>query len=121
MKANIENISYGIVKYIRNEMLPVVPDKAVKMVLDGAGMILEAKPEVIGNYLRNGMIGSILSAENGMYDVDMAADLLGKLMQKYGSYEMEIQPIKFLLKDGAKFTFSEDDVRKIKTYIEGGA
>lgn len=121
MRASVENIANGIVKYIRQEMLPVVPDKAVKMVLDGAGIILETKPDIIGNYLRNGMIGNILSAENGMYDVDMAADVLGKLMQKYGNYEMEIQPIKFLLKDGARFTFSEEDVRKIKTYIEGGA
>lgn len=119
MQVSKDKIGKGIVKYIRQDMIPNVPDKSMQMILDGAAMFIEKKPDILDPYIKNGIIAMALGEKNGMYDIDEAEEVLTNLMNKYGGFAVTIPPIRFLMPEAKEMNFSADDVRKLKQYIGG--
>ena len=119
MLVSKDKIGKGIVKYIRTDMIPYVPDKSMQMILDGVAMFMEKRPEVLDPYIKSGIIAMALNEKDGMYDIDEAEEIIETLMNKYGGFKVTIPPIKFLMPEAKEMNFSASDVRKIKEYIGG--
>ena len=119
MQVSKDKIGKGIVKYIRTDMIPYVPDKSMQMILDGVAMFIEKKPDVLDPYLKTGIVSMALNEKDGMYDLDDAEDILESLMNKYGGFSITIPPIKFLMPEAKVMNFTADDIRKLKQYIGG--
>ena len=119
MQVSKDKIGKGIVKYIRTDMIPNVPDKSMQMILDGAAMFIERKPDILDPYIKSGVIAMALGEKNGMYDLDGAEEILTNLMNKYGGFTITIPPIKFLMPEAKVMNFTADDIRKLKQYIGG--
>ena len=119
MQVSKDKIGKGIVKYIRTDMIPYVPDKSMQMILDGAAMFIEKRPDILDPYIKSGLIAMALNEKNGMYDIDEAEEIIETLMNKYGGFKVTIPPIKFLMPEAKEMNFSSADIRKIKEYIGG--
>ena len=119
MQVSKDKIGKGIVKYIRTDMIPYVPDKSMQMILDGVAMFMEKRPEVLDPYIKSGIIAMALNEKDGMYDIEEAEEIIETLMNKYGGFKVTIPPIKFLMPEAKEMNFSASDVRKIKEYIGG--
>ena len=119
MQVSKDKIGKGIVKYIRTDMIPYVPDKSMQMILDGVAMFIEKKPDILDPYIKSGIIAMALNEKDGMYDIDDAEDILESLMNKYGGFSITIPPIKFLMPEAKVMNFTADDIRKLKQYIGG--
>lgn len=119
MLVSKDKIGKGIVKYIRTDMIPYVPDKSMQMILDGVAMFMEKRPDVLDPYIKSGIIAMALNEKDGMYDIEEAEEIIEMLMNKYGGFKVTIPPIKFLMPEAKEMNFSASDVRKIKEYIGG--
>ena len=60
MQVSKDKIGKGIVKYIRTDMIPYVPDKSMQMILDGVAMFIEKKPDILDPYIKSGVIAMAL-------------------------------------------------------------
>lgn len=60
----------GIILFIKNEVIPNISDKALKMVLSAALYAIDAKPAIIDPFVNNAVVSAILQGNDGSYDVD---------------------------------------------------
>ena len=119
MLVSKDKIGKGIVKYIRTDMIPYVPDKSMQMILEGVAMFMEKRPEVLDPYIKSGIIAMALNEKDGMYDIDEAEEILEALMNKYNGFKVTIPPIKLLMPEAKEMNFTAADIRKLKEYIGG--
>lgn len=113
----------AVVKYIKEEVIPHISDRGLKMVLSAALYAVDAKPDIVDSFLVNPIVAVILQSEDGKYDTEMAFSILGKLVKEYGGIPITIPPIKFITATETTLTFYEGDIDRLKEYVkrEGGA
>ena len=109
----------GVIRFMKNEVIPGISDKALKMVLTAALYAVDTKPVIVDPFLSNPIVSAILQGENGMYDVDTTISILKKLVNEYGGIPVTIPPIKFVTSAETTLTFHEGDISKLKYYITG--
>ena len=109
----------AIIKFVKNEVIPHISEKPLKMVLSAAIYTVDSKPDIIDPFLSNPIVSAILQGENGMYDVDTTISILKKLVNEYGGIPVTIPPIKFVTGAETTLTFYEADISRLKNYITG--
>lgn len=108
----------GVIRYVKNEVIPHVSDRGLKMVLSAVLYAVDAKPDILDPFLNNTIVSTILQSENGMYDTTVIFDVLGNLVKEYGGIPIVIPPVKFITATETMLTFKEGDIEELKKYVE---
>lgn len=109
----------GVIRYVKNEVIPHVSDRGLKMVLSAILYAVDAKPDILDPFLNNAIVSAILQSENGlMYDTTVIFDVLGNLAKEYGGIPIVIPPVKFITATETMLTFKEGDIEELKKYVE---
>ena len=108
----------GVIRYVKNEVIPHVSDRSLKMVLSAVLYAVDAKPDILDPFLNNTIVSTILQSENGMYDTTVIFDVLGNLAKEYGGIPIVIPPVKFITATETMLTFKEGDIEELKKYVE---
>ena len=109
----------GVIRYVKNEVIPHVSDRSLKMVLSAVLYAVDAKPDILDPFLNNAIVSAILQSENGlMYDTTVIFDVLGNLAKEYGGIPIVIPPVKFITTTETMLTFKEGDIEELKKYVE---
>ena len=109
----------GVIRYVKNEVIPHVSDRGLKMVLSAILYAVDAKPDIVDPFLNNAIVSAILQSENGlMYDTTVIFDVLGNLAKEYGGIPIVIPPVKFITATETMLTFKEGDIDELKKYVE---
>ena len=115
MEVSKAQLTSGISRYVRNEMLPKINDRGFKMAISAAVNLIELRPEVADKVLEN----PIFMAKNGMYDLDTIEMVLTRTLEEYGDLPIVIPGIPFVSPDKKELRFSAEDIRRMKGYIMG--
>lgn len=107
----------GIIKFVKNEVIPYVDDNSMKMILSGCLYAIDAKPSIVDPVFANPMVAAVLQGEDGKYDVETIFSVLTKLVDDYGRIPITIPPIKFVTSNENTLTFRKDDIAKLKEYV----
>ena len=109
----------GVIRYVKNEVIPHVSDRGLKMVLSAVLYAVDAKPDILDPFLNNTIVSAILQSENRlMYDTTVIFDVLGNLAKEYGGIPIVIPPVKFITTTETMLTFKEGDIEELKKYVE---
>lgn len=108
----------GIVKFVKNEVVPYIGDRGLKMILSAALYAVDAKPDIADAFFTNPLVATILQVEDGKYDTDLVFKVIDNLVEEYGGIPVTIPPIKFITATEHTLTFYSGDVAKLKEYVE---
>ena len=109
----------GVIRYVKNEVIPHVSDRGLKMVLSAVLYAVDAKPDILDPFLNNTIVSAILQSENGlMYDTTVIFDVLDNIAKEYGGIPIVIPPVKFITATETMLTFKEGDIEELKKYVE---
>ena len=119
MQITRQQMLIGAAKYIRSEVISHVPDKGVKVVMDTLASVAELLPQVFGKYLDMPLVAAVLQEKDGFYDLDVVEAALTKAMETYGGLELTVPAIPLISPQPKTMTFSANDIRAMKRYMEG--
>lgn len=108
----------GVVKFVKNEVIPYIDDRSLKMVMSAGLYAIDAKPDIADSFFTNPLVATILQAEDGKYDTELVFKVLDNLVEEYGGIPVTIPPIKFITATEHTLTFYGGDVAKLKEYVE---
>ena len=108
----------GIVNFVKNEVVPHIGDRGLKMILSAALYAVDAKPDIADAFFTNPLVATILQVEDGKYDTDLVFKVIDNLVEEYGGIPVTIPPIKFITSTEHTLTFYSGDVAKLKEYVE---
>lgn len=107
----------AVVKFVKNEVIPHISEKSLKMILSAALYTVDSKPDIIDPFLNNPVVAAILQGKNGEYDTDLVFGVLDSLVIEYGCIPVTIPPIKFITSTETTLTFYAADVEILKAYV----
>ena len=119
MQITRQQMLNGAARYIRGEVIPHIPDKGVKVVLDVLAGMVELSPQVVNKYLDMPLVAAVLQEQDGFYDLDMIEAALTKAMDSYGGLELTVPAIPLISPQPKSMTFTANDIRALKRYMEG--
>ena len=119
MQITRQQMLSGAAKYIRGEVIPHIPDKGVKIVLEAAAAIVELTPQAVDRYLNHPVLAAILQEKDGFYDLDLVEAAAVKALETHGGLELTIPAIPLISPSEKAMTFTANDVRAMKRYMEG--
>lgn len=107
----------GAVKFVKNEVIPHIGDRSLKMVVSAGLYAIDAKPDIVDSFFSNPIVSTILQVEDGKYDTELVFKVLDDLVAEYGGIPITIPPIKFITATENTLTFRSGDVAKLKEYV----
>ena len=107
----------GVVKFVKNEVIPNIGDRSLKMVISAGLYAVDAKPDIVESFFSNPLAATILQVEDGKYDTELVFKVLDNLVGEYGGIPITIPPIKFVTATENTLTFHEGDIAKLKEYV----
>lgn len=119
MQITRQQMMNGAARYIRGEVIPHIPDKGVKVALDVLAGMVELSPQVVNKYLDVPLVAAVLQEQDGFYDLDMIEAALTKAMDSYGGLELTVPAIPLVSPQPKSMTFTANDIRAMKRYMEG--
>ena len=119
MQITKQQMINGATRYIRNEVIPHIPDKGVRVVLEMLASTGEMQPAIFGKYLDAPLVAAILQEKDGFYDLDVAEATLVKAMEASGGLELTVPAIPLISPREKVMTFTANDVKSLKRYMEG--
>ena len=120
MQISRQQMLNGAAKYIRSEVLPHIPDRGVKVVMETLAAMVEMSPKIVNQYLEMPVIAAILQEQDGFYDLDMVEAALVKAIETHGGLEITVPAIPLVSPTAKSMTFSASDIRAMKRHMEGG-
>ena len=119
MQITRQQMLNGAARYIRGEVIPHIPDKGVKVVMDVLAGMVEMSPQAVSKYLDMPIVAAVLQEQDGFYDLDMIEAALTKAMESYGGLELTVPAIPLISPQPKSMTFTANDIRAMKRYMEG--
>jgi hypothetical protein len=107
----------GVVKFVKNEVIPHIGDRSLKMVVSAGLYAVDAKPDIVDSFFSNPLVATILQVEDGKYDTELVFKVLDNLVAEYGGIPITIPPIKFITATENTLTFRSGDVARLKEYV----
>ena len=109
----------GASDYIRKEVVPHIPDKGVRIMLETLAVMVEMQPEAVNKILQHPIVGIVLQEKDGMYDLDALESALTKAVEMHGGLELTIPAIPLISPSEKHMSFTAEDIKKLKKYMEG--
>jgi hypothetical protein len=119
MQITRQQMINGAAKYMRSEVIPHIPDKSVKVMLEALAASVEMSPQIVNRYLEAPIVAAMLHEQNGFYDLDSVEAALVKAMEAHGGLEVTVPAIPLISPQPKVMTFSANDIRALKRYMEG--
>lgn len=119
MKIHKTKAVTGLASFIRNDMIPKIPDKSFRIVAEAVATMAELRPDLLDAYLQNPMLAAVLAYDEDGIDLDMAEAALTAALERHGDLELTIPGIKFFSPEDKTLKFSKDDIRRLKSYMQG--
>lgn len=107
---NKQQIINGLVRYIKESLVPQIPDTWTRRIVAGFADLISMKPMAFDAIMEKYPILDMIKTEDGKYDIEIAEKLLIKNISEYGNIPINIM--------GATFTFTSSDVSELKEAIE---
>lgn len=121
MNVTKQQIVNGTIKYIKDEVINKITDKPFKIALAVGVSMAEKKPEIVDKFFEDDTISKLLNKRSDeTYDIEEISEILEKTLNEYGDFPVKIPAIKFISPTEKELSFSSSDIRKLKSYIEGG-
>ncbi len=108
----------GVVKFVKNEVIPHIGDRSLKMVLSAGLYAIDAKPDIADSFFSNPLVATILQVEDGKFDTELVFKVLDNLVEEYGGIPVTIPPIKFITATEHTLTFYGGDIARLKEYVQ---
>ena len=110
-----EQILSGMEKFVVNDVISKIQDRALCIVLDTALGFLKRRPELIGKWIDNPLFKT-----DGGYDVDTIADVAKGRNKKLGAFPVVFPAVPLISPAEKILSFSADDIDALVAYIKGG-
>lgn len=107
----------AVIKFVKNEVIPHISEKPLKMILSAALYTVDSKPDIIDPFLNNPVVAAILQGKNGEYDTYLIFGVLDSLVIEYGCIPVTIPPVKFITSTETTLTFYAADIEILKAYV----
>lgn len=107
----------GIVKFIETDLIPQVGDRNTKFVLAMAKDSLKEDNNLAEKFLHSPMISSVITEENGSYDIGHFSCVLHKILTEYQSFPITIPKIPLFSPEEKTVKITADDLEKVMKYI----
>lgn len=118
MQITMQQMINGAAKYIRSEMIPHVTDRVLRVALETISSMVEMNPQIVIKYLGSPLVSIALGEKEGYYDLDAIESALSKAVEIHGGLELTIPAIPLISPREKTFTFSANDIRTMKKYME---
>lgn len=118
MKITRQQMLNGAARYMRSEVIPHIPDKSVKIMLDLFAGLVESSPQMASKYLDTPWVSAMLQEQDGFYDLDIVEAALVKSTETYGGLELTVPAIPLISPTPKTMTFTANDIRAMKRYME---
>ena len=110
-----EQILSGLEKFVVNDVISKIQDRALCIVLDTMLGLLERRPEMLDKLIDN----PVFKVEGG-YDVDTIADVVKGSIKKLGAFPVVFPAVPLISPAEKILSFSADDIDALVAYIKGG-
>lgn len=123
MKATLEQIQEGIIKFVDNDIQPYIPeeDKNLKTVINlavtSAILIPGFRDKIFENELFKMLVKEDESGKFIIPELGDETDEILKSIDKFGGIDIRIKPVKFLFPEEKVLTFKSKDIKKLIQYI----
>lgn len=107
----------AVVKFIKNEVIPHISDRSMKIVMSAALYTVDAKPDIVNPFFTNPIVAQVLQDQDGEYDTTLIFKILDNIVKEYGGIPVTIPPIKFVTPTETTLTFYSGDVDRLKEYV----
>ena len=119
MQVTRNQIIAGAANFIRSEVIPHVPDKSFRAILEAGAAMVEMAPQMADRDFNHPVIAAMLREQDANYDLDFAEAAVVKAMEAHGNLTLTVPGIKWISPETKTLTFSPNDVRTLKRYITG--
>lgn len=119
MQITRQQMINGGARYIRNEVIPHIPDRSIRVALEAISTMAEMSPQLVGKYLDTPFAAAMLNEKDGFYDLDVVEAALTKAVETHGGIELTVPAIPLLSPQAKTMTFTANDIRALKRYMEG--
>ena len=120
MSVTQDKIATGMARYIRSEMMPKIPDRGFRVVLDAAAAMMEINPRIVESMLSSSLTAAVLRrTEDGLYDVETVSEALAQAAESQGGLPVVIPAIPLISPTEKSLNFSANDIRAIARSIAG--
>lgn len=119
MTVTKQQILTGAANYVRAEMVPHIPDKGFRVVLEALASMVELSPQAVDKYISHPMVSALLQEKDGVYDLDLVESALTRAMESQGGLLVTIPAIPLVSPHEKTMNFTANDIRTMKRYITG--
>ncbi len=118
MEVTKKQIVDGVSAFIDNCLMPSTSDGQMKLVLTMAKDSLRKNHETIDKFLDNPMISSIITEDNGMYDISRFIQVMKETFDDNEYYPITIPSIPIVSPQERVLKISEPHFDKLVNYIQ---
>lgn len=110
-------ISNAVAKFIENDLINGIDDVQVNFALCLIKESLLDNPNMVTTFFENPLVTSVITEENGQYDIKELSIILKKILSEYGSYPITLPKIPLVLPCEKTIRIESCDIDKIMNYI----
>lgn len=110
-------ISNAVAKFIENDLAKDIDDVQVKFALFLIKENLLDNSDILITFFENPLVSSVVTEENGQYDIKELSIILKKILNEYGAYPITLPRIPLILPCEKVIQIESCDIDKIMNYI----
>lgn len=116
-----EQIKKGLLKFMEEEMIPVIEDKNLQIITALAVGIMQSKDSVLDSILQNKMVTIFFpyNDKEKTWDIENGMKSLKETLNKYGALSVTIPAIPFIAPEEKQLKFSVKDIERLEKLIVG--
>lgn len=113
-----KQIVNAVVKFVENDMMKSAGSGSSKFLAVLGKNALKKNPAIIDNVLENPLVKEVIAEDNGMYDIDSAAEMLKKTMEEAGALPLQLPKIPLVLPEGDEIRLDRTDIDRLLSYMQ---
>ena len=119
MQVTQAQIASGAARFIRNDVIPKIPDRGFRVVLDAAAAMAELSPQILDGLFKHPMAAVLLHPGENGYDLDYLETALTSAVETHGGLPVVIPAIPLISREEKTLTFGAEDIRQLMRQIRG--
>lgn len=119
MQVTQAQITSGAANFLRSEIIPKIPDKGFRVVLETAAAMVEMSPRIVDQVFRSPMVALLIQGQDGLYDLEHLEAALTKAMETHGGLTVTVPAIPLVSPTEKSMTFAAADIKSLMRYITG--
>lgn len=112
-----KQIVHGLIKFIEEDLMADIGDRNTKFVLAMAKDSLKENPGFIDIFLQSPMVSSLISEQDGEYDLTHFSTILKSVLSEYQSFPVTIPKIPLFSPTEKTIKVTGEDIDKLIKYM----